>query len=66
MDDYKKLIEDFLNKLETLDKKSMDKEFTDEEFYLLTVIRGCRNKLAEVYNKIGDETWIMPDMELKP
>jgi uncharacterized protein YutE (UPF0331/DUF86 family) len=44
----------------------MDKEFTDEEFYLLTVIRGCRNKLAEVYNKIGDETWIMPDMELKP
>jgi len=66
MDEYKKVIDDFLEDLEDLDTKSRDREFTDEEFYLLSIIRGCRNKLIDVYNKIGDDVWVMPDMKLNP
>ena len=65
MEKYKKLIEKFVEDIEKLDMQcDFEKLSTDEE-YLFMIIRACRNKLIDVYNKIGDDVWVMPDMILK-
>lgn len=65
MENYKKLIGDFLEDVEKLDMQCDVENLTSDDQQLLYIIRACRNKLAEVYNKIGDDKWVMPDMKLR-
>ena len=65
MDEYKKLIGKFVEDIEKLDMQcDFDKLNTDEQ-YLFYLMRACRNKLIDIHNKIGDDDWVMPDMELR-
>lgn len=65
MDEYKKLIRKFIEDIEKLDMQcDFDKLNTDER-YLFYLIKACRNKLIDIHNKIGDDTWVMPDMKLQ-
>lgn len=61
MDEYKEAIEKFLDNLEELDMRCDYDKLTERDAYLFLMIRGCRNKLAETYNCIGDEAWTLPD-----
>lgn len=36
-----------------------------DDIKLLELIVACRNKLADVYNKIGDPEWEIPDWTLR-
>lgn len=65
MEQYKELIAKFVEDIEKLDERCDFEKLNTEEEYLFWVIRACRNKLIDVHNKIGDEVWVMPDMELR-
>ena len=48
---------------ETINQSDTDTLAADD-IKLLELITACRNKLADVYNKIGDPEWKMPDLTL--
>lgn len=49
---------------ETINQSDTDTLAADD-IKLLELITACRNKLADVYNKIGDPEWKMPDLTLR-
>lgn len=63
MDKYKEFIFQFIRDIEKLNMDLDYDSLTDEEIYLNIIISACTRKLSEVYNKIGDENYVMPDME---
>lgn len=63
MDEYKEVIENFLERIEELDSKIDFEMMQNREIHLLNIIRACRNKLADTYNCIGDENWELPNYE---
>ena len=63
MNEYKKVIENFLESIEKLDSNCSLDSMSDRDIFLMDVIRACRNKLAETYNCIGDDGWELPDLE---
>lgn len=38
--------------------------FQKKDNYLLTLLFSCRNKLADIFNCIGDDNWKLPDTYL--
>lgn len=49
---------------ETINQSDAD-TLTADDVKLLELIVACRNKLADVNNKIGDPEWEMPDWTLR-
>lgn len=49
---------------ETINQSDTDTLAADD-IKLLELITACRNKLADVHNKIGDPEWKMPDWTLR-
>ena len=47
------------------DNQSDTDTLAADDIKLLELITACRNKLADVYNKIGDPEWKMPDLTLR-
>lgn len=50
---------------ETINQSDTDTLAADD-IKLLELITACRNKLADVYNKIGDPEWKMPESTTRP
>lgn len=65
MKKHKRAIEKFFAAIDRADRKLQPDTISETDEQLLYIVRSCRNKLAEVYNKIGDPEWDMPDMELR-
>lgn len=63
MNEYKKVIENFLENIEKLDLNCNFDSMNDRDIHLFNVIRVCRNKLTETYNCIGDDGWELPNLE---
>lgn len=49
---------------ETINQSDTD-TLTTDDIELLELTTACRNKLADVHNKIGDPEWKMPDWTLR-
>lgn len=61
----KVIIRQFINNIsETINQSDADM-LTADDIKLLELIIACRNKLADVHNKIGDPEWEMPDWTLR-
>jgi len=59
------IIRQFVDNIsETINQSDAD-TLTADDIKLLELIVACRNKLADVHNKIGDPEWEMPDWTLK-
>lgn len=70
MNEYKKVIEEFLENIEKLDTDIIDSfdDLSERYIYLLSIIRACRNKLIDIidtYNCLGDDYWKLPDLQWK-
>lgn len=59
------IIRQFVDNIsEAIDQSDADM-LTADDIKLLELIVACRNKLADVYNKIGDPEWKTPDWTLR-
>lgn len=59
------IIRQFVDNIsETINQSDVD-TLTADDVKLLELIVACRNKLADVHNKIGDPEWKMPDLTLR-
>lgn len=59
------IIKQFVDDIsETINQSDTDTLAADD-IKLLELITACRNKLADVHNKIGDPKWKMPDWTLR-
>lgn len=59
------IIRQFVDNIsETINQSDAD-TLTADDIKLLELIVACRNKLADVNNKIGDPEWEMPDWTLR-
>lgn len=59
------IIRQFVDDLsETINQSDTD-TLTTDDIELLELTTACRNKLADVHNKIGDPEWKMPDWTLR-
>lgn len=59
------IIRQFVDNIsETINQSDADTLAADD-IKLLELIAACRNKLADVHNKIGDPEWKMPDWTLR-
>lgn len=61
----KVIIRQFIDNIsETINQSDADMLAADD-IKLLELIVACRNKLADIHNKIGDPEWEMPDWILR-
>lgn len=59
------IIRQFVDNIsETINQSDADMLTTDD-IKLLELMTACRNKLADIHNKIGDPEWEMPDWILR-
>lgn len=59
------IIRQFVDNIsETINQLDAD-TLTADDIKLLELIVACKNKLADVHNKIGDPEWEMPDWTLR-
>lgn len=59
------IIRQFVDNIsETINQSDADTLAADD-IKLLELIIACRNKLADIHNKIGDPEWKMPDWTLR-
>lgn len=59
------IIRQFVDNIsETINQSDADM-LTTNDIKLLELMTACRNKLADIHNKIGDPEWEMPDWTLK-
>lgn len=61
----KVIIRQFIDNISEIINQSDADMLTADDIKLLELIVACRNKLADVYNKIGDPEWKMPDWTLR-
>lgn len=64
---YKNIISDFFDEFDDECKhhKIKDRQkLSKKDNYLLTLLFSCRNKLADIFNCIGDDNWKLPDTYL--
>lgn len=61
----KVIIRQFIDNISEINNQSDADMLTADDIKLLELITACRNKLADVHNKIGDPEWEMPDWTLK-
>lgn len=59
------IIRQFIDNISEIINQSDADILTVDDIRLLELIVACRNKLADVYNKIGDPEWKMPDWTLR-
>lgn len=59
------IIRQFVDNISEAINQSDADMLTADDIKLLELIVACRNKLADVYNKIGDPEWEMPDWTLR-
>ena len=59
------IIRQFVDNISEAINQSDADILTADDIKLLELIVACRNKLADVYNKIGDPEWEMPDWTLR-
>ncbi len=61
----KVIIRQFIDNIsETINQSDAD-ILTADDIKLLELITACRNKLADIHNKIGDPEWEIPDWTLR-
>lgn len=59
------IIRQFVDNIsETINQSDADM-LTTNDIKLLELMTACRNKLADIHNKIGDPEWEMPDWTLR-
>ena len=61
----KVIIRQFIDNISEIINQSDADMLTADNINLLELIVACRNKLADIHNKIGDPEWEMPDWILK-
>lgn len=59
------IIKQFVDNISEAINQSDADMLTADDIKLLELITACRNKLADIHNKIGDPEWEMPDWTLK-
>lgn len=59
------IIKQFVNNISEAINQSDADILTVDDIKLLELIVACKNKLADVYNKIGDPEWKIPDWTLR-
>lgn len=59
------IIRQFVDNISEIINQSDADILTADDIRLLELIVACRNKLADVNNKIGDPEWKMPDWTLR-
>ena len=59
------IIKQFVDNISEAINQSDADILTADDIKLLELIVACRNKLADVYNKIGDPEWEIPDWTLR-
>lgn len=59
------IIRQFVDNISEAINQSDADILTADDIKLLELIVACRNKLADVHNKIGDPEWEMPDWTLR-
>lgn len=59
------IIKQFVDNISKAINQSDADILTADDIKLLELIVACRNKLADVYNKIGDPEWEIPDWTLR-
>lgn len=61
----KVIIRQFIDNISEIINQSDADMLTADDIKLLELIVACRNKLADIHNKIGDPEWEMPDWTLR-
>lgn len=61
----KVIIRQFVDDISETINQSDTNTLAADDIKLLELITACRNKLADVHNKIGDPEWKMPDLTLR-
>lgn len=61
----KVIIRQFIDNISEIINQLDADMFTADNIKLLELIVACRNKLADIHNKIGDPEWEMPDWTLR-
>lgn len=61
----KVIIRQFVDNISEIINQSDANMLTADDIKLLELITACRNKLADVHNKIGDPEWKIPDWTLR-
>lgn len=59
------IIRQFVDDISEVINQSDTDTLAADDIKLLELITACRNKLADVHNKIGDPEWKMPDWTLR-
>ena len=59
------IIRQFVDDISETINQSDTNTLAADDIKLLELITACRNKLADVHNKIGDPEWKMPDLTLR-
>ena len=59
------IIRQFIDDISEVINQSDTDMLAADDIKLLELITACRNKLADVHNKIGDSEWKMPDWTLR-
>lgn len=59
------IIRQFVDNISETINQSDTNTLATDDIKLLELITACRNKLADVHNKIGDPEWKMPDWKLR-
>ena len=61
----KVIIRQFVDNISEIINQSDADTLASNDIKLLELITACRNKLADIHNKIGDPEWEMPDWTLR-
>ena len=61
----KVIIRQFIDNISETINQSVADILTADDIKLLELITACRNKLADIHNKIGDPEWEIPDWTLR-
>lgn len=61
----KVIIRQFIDNISEIINQSDADMLTADDIKLLELIVACRNKLADIHNKISDPEWEMPDWTLR-
>lgn len=59
------IIRQFVDNIPEVINQSDADMLTTDDIKLLELMTACRNKLADIHNKIGDPEWEMPDWTLR-
>lgn len=59
------IIRQFVDNISEAINQSDADMLTTDDIKLLELMTACRNKLADIHNKIGDPEWEMPDWTLR-